>query len=183
MEKRIILFLVLSMAIIVLYPYLMEKMGIAKRPAPATSAPAAKKKDAETAPPAQTMTVAPVAPKPAAMLPATAPAGEREQEVTVETDLVRVVLSNRGGVIKQWELKRYLTSDPRDPKPIQLVPALAKDVSLTLPLTVQVQDAKLQERLSRWLYAVSGKDATLSAAEPAADIAFAYTDPETGVQV
>ena len=31
MEKRIILFLVLSMAVIVLYPYLLEKLGLAKQ--------------------------------------------------------------------------------------------------------------------------------------------------------
>jgi len=186
MERRIILFLVLSMAVIVLYPYLLEKMGFAKRPASPTPRAIAPKKDG-----AAPATVTAPAPPSAQILPTPAPSGRmptpategREQEVTVETDLVKVVLSNRGGVIKRWELKRYLTSDPRDPKPIQLVPALAKDVSLTLPLTVQVPDAKLQERLTRGLYAVSGKDATLSAAQPAADVVLSYTDPETGVQV
>src|SRR6267143_221916 len=186
MEKRIILFLVLSMAVIVLYPYLLEKMGLAKRPAPAVPRAVATKKD--TAAPAAVTSPAPPSaqmlptPAPSARMPTSATEG-REQEVTVETDLVKVVLSNRGGVIKRWELKRYLTSESRDPKPIQLVPALAKDVSHTLPLTVEVPDAKLQERLSRGLYTVSGKDVTLSAAQPAADIGFAYTDPETGVQV
>ena len=34
MEKRIILFLILSMALIVLYPYVMDKMGLTKRPQP-----------------------------------------------------------------------------------------------------------------------------------------------------
>src|SRR5437867_7303255 len=186
MEKRIILFLVLSMAVIVLYPYLLEKMGFARRPASPTPRAVAPKKDG-----AAPATVAAPTPPSAQILPPPAPSGRmptpategREQEVTVETDLVKVVLSSRGGVIKRWELKRYLTSDPRDPKPIQLVPALAKDVSLTLPLTVQVPDAKLQERLTRGLYAVSGKDATLSAAQPAADVVLSYTDPETGVQV
>src|SRR5712692_276886 len=168
MENRIILFLVLSMAIIVLDPYLMEKMGIAKRPVPATSTPAAKKKDAETAPPAQTTTVAPVAPKPAAMLPA--PAGEREQEVTVETDLVRVVLSNRGGVIKQWELKRFLDTDPKNPKPIQLVPTGDKGVALIPALSVEVPDAKLHERLAKGVYAVSGKDLSLNGGQPTGEI-------------
>jgi YidC/Oxa1 family membrane protein insertase len=186
MEKRIILFLVLSMAVIVLYPYLLEKMGLAKRPAPAVPRSVATKKDtaapaAVTAPAPPSAQILPT-PAPSARMPTSATEG-REQEVTVETDLVKVVLSNRGGVIKRWELKRYLTSDPRDPKPIQLVPALAKDVSHTLPLTVEVPDAKLQERLSRGLYTVSGKDVTLSAVQPAADIGFAYTDPETGVQV
>ena len=183
MEKRIILFLVLSMAIIVLYPYLMEKMGIAKRPVPATSAPVAKKKDAETAPPAQTTTVAPVAPKPAALLPATAPAGEREQEVTVETDLVRVVLSNRGGVIKQWELKRFLDTDPKNPKPIQLVPTGDKGVALIPPLSVEVPDAKLHERLAKGLYAVSGKDLSLNGGQSTGEIGFSYRDPDSGAQV
>src|SRR2546427_1930529 len=186
MERRIILFLVLSMAVIVLYPYLLEKMGFAKRPASPTPRAIAPKKDGA----APATVTAPALPS-AQILPTPAPSGRmptpategREQEVTVETDLVKVVLSNRGGVIKRWELKRYLTSDPRDPKPIQLLPAPAKDVSLTLPLTVQGPDAKLQERLTRGLYAVSGKDATLSAAQPAADVVLSYTDPETGVQV
>src|SRR5437899_12206329 len=82
-----------------------------------------------------------------------------------------------------WGLSSYITCNHRYPMPIQLVPALAKDVSLTLPLTVQVPDAKLQERLTRGLYAVSGKDATLSVAQPAADVVLSHTDPETGVQV
>src|SRR5881396_1135638 len=186
MEKRIILFLVLSMAVIVLYPYLLEKLGLAKRPAPAAPRAVAPKKD--TAAPVTVTAPAPPSPQilptpaPSARVPTPATEG-REQEATVETDLVKVVLSNRGGVIKRWELKRYLTSDPRDPKPIQLVPAMAQDVPLTLPLTVEVPDAKLQERLSRGLYAVSGKDVILSVTEPTADIGFAYTDPETGVQV
>ena len=186
MEKRIILFLVLSMAVIVLYPYLLEKLGLAKRPAPAAPRAVAPKKDTAapatvTAPATPSPQILPT-PAPSARVPTPATEG-REQEATVETDLVKVVLSNRGGVIKRWELKRYLTSDPRDPKPIQLVPAMAKDVPLTLPLTVEVPDAKLQERLSRGLYAVSGKDVALSATQPAADIGFSYTDPETGVRV
>ncbi len=186
MEKRIILFLVLSMAVIVLYPYLLEKMGVAKRPVPATPRAAGPKKDANApasaaAPGTPSVPILP-SPAPSARVPALA-AEAREQEVTVETDLVKVVLSNRGGVIKRWELTRYLTSDPKDPKPIQLVPAVTKDVPITFPLTVEVPDAKLQERLARGLYAVSGKDVTLSAAQPTADIGFFYTDPETGARV
>src|SRR5256712_6207483 len=186
MEKRIILFLVLSMAVIVLYPYLLEKLGLAKRPAPAAPRAVAPKKDTAapatvTAPATPSPQILPT-PAPSARVPTPATEG-REQEATVETDLVKVGLSNRGGVIKRWELKRYLTSDPRDPKPIQLVPAMAKDVPLTLPLTVEVPDAKLQDRLSRGLYAVSGKDVALSATQPAADIGFSYTDPEPGLRV
>src|SRR5438874_13203959 len=105
MERRIILFLVLSMAVIVLYPYLLEKTGLFKRQAsPAPRAVAPKK---EAAPPATVPTPAPSspqilpAPAPSARVPTTATAA-RQQEVTVETDLVKVVLSNRGGGSNRW---------------------------------------------------------------------------------
>lgn len=190
MEKRIILFLVLSMAVIVLYPYLLEKMGLAKRPVPASSAPVAKKKDSDKAvpapalpQPAQTATPVPPPAKVSATIPAQGLVAEREQEVTVETDLVKVILSNRGGVIKHWELKRYLNTDPKQPQPIQLVPAGEKGVTLIPPLTVEVLDARLQERLAKSLYAVSGKDLSLSEGQPTGEIGFSYVDSETGAQV
>ena len=188
MEKRIILFLVLSMAVIVLYPYLLEQMGVAKRPVPASSVPVARKTDADKSvpalpPPAQPAAQAPPPVKASATLPAPALAGEREQEVTVETDLVKVILSNRGGVIKRWELKRYLNTDPKKPQPIQLVPANEKGAALIPPLTVEVLDAKLQDRLARGLYAISGKDLSLSEGQPTGEIGFSYADPETGAQV
>lgn len=190
MEKRIILFLVLSMAVIVLYPYLLEKMGVAKRPVTASSAPVAKKKDGDKAAPAPALSqpaqaVAQVPPpaKASATIPAQGLVADREQEVTVETDLVKVILSNRGGVIKRWELKRYLNTDPKQPQPIQLVPADEKGVALIPPLTVEVLDARLQERMAKGLYAVSGKDLSLSEGQPTGEIGFSYTDPETGAQV
>ncbi len=185
MEKRIILFLIFSMAIIVLYPYLLEKMGIAKRPAPAVSAPVADTKDADKAgpvSPSPTQTAAQV-PKADATMSAQAPGRGHEQEVTVETDLVKAVLSNRGGVITRWELTRYLNTDPKQPQPIQLVPADEKGVSLIPPLTLEVPDAGLQERLARGVYAVSGKNLRLSEEQPTGEIGFSYTDPETGAQV
>jgi YidC/Oxa1 family membrane protein insertase len=179
MEKRIILFLVLAMAVIVLYPYLLEKMGIAKRPVPASKAAPA------PALPQLAQTAAQVPPpaKASATIPAQGLVAEREQEVTVETDLVKVVFSNRGGVIKHWELKRYQNTDPKQPKPIQLVPADEKGVTLIPPLTVEVLDAKLQERMAKGLYVVSGKDLSLSEGQPAGEIGFSYADPETGAQV
>src|SRR5437899_1366884 len=187
MEKRIILSLVLSMAVIVLYPYLLERMGPAKRPAPAAPRAVAPKKDAAapataTAPAVPSAQVLPT-PAPSARGPTPATAA-REQEVTVETDLVKVVLSNRGGVIKRWELKRYLDTDPTNPKPIELVPAGEQGVSFTRPLTVEVPDSKLQGRLTEALYEVSGdKDLRLSAVQPTGEIGFTYTDPDTGARV
>jgi len=190
MEKRIILFLILSMAVIVLYPYLLEKMGVAKRPVTASSAAIAKKNDGDKAAPvpalpqpAQTAAQVPSPAKASATMSAQGLVAGREEEVTVETDLVKVTLSNRGGVIKRWELKRYLNTDPKQPQPIQLVPADEKGGTLIPPLTVEVLDARLQERLAKSVYAVSGKDLKLSEGQPAGEIGFSYTDPETGVHI
>jgi YidC/Oxa1 family membrane protein insertase len=35
----------------------------------------------------------------------------KEKDIVVETDVLRVVVSNRGGQIKSWQLKKYLESD------------------------------------------------------------------------
>ena len=184
MEKRIIIFLVLAMALIVIYPYLLEKMGYSKRlpvtqkeaGAPKTPAPSIGPNEA-TAP-----LPPPVSTKASAPVPAGPGGIEHEQEVTVETDFLKVVLSNRGGVIKQWELKRYKTQE-KERKPIELVPAHDTGVSFTPPLTVQVTNMALQQRLANGLYAASETSLRLDATQPTGEIVFSYTDPQTGTHV
>src|SRR6266487_69981 len=191
MEKRIILFLILSMALIVLYPYVMEKMGLTKRPQPARP-----QKEIRAPTPA----INPSPPSSASRLPTPAASGERrllpsetpgaptkgdtrEQEVTVETDLVRVVFSSRGGVIKSWELKRYHTQDDKNPKEIQLVPSQSTSGPLMPPLEVQIADPKLQQRFNQGLYQVSTTSLSLTEAQPTGEVEFSYSDPETGARV
>ena len=191
MEKRIILFLILSMALIVLYPYVMEKMGLTKRPQPARP-----QKEIHAPTPA----INPSPPSSASRLPTPAASGERrllpsetpgaptkgdtrEQEVTVETDLVRVVFSSRGGVIKSWELKRYHTQDDKNPKEIQLVPSQSTSGHLMPPLEVQIADPKLQQRFNQGLYQVSTTSLSLTEAQPTGEVEFSYSDPETGARV
>ena len=190
MEKRIILFLVLSMALIVLYPYVMEKMGLIKRMQPvrpqkeSSSPPAAHSPLASVAPQAPVDTAkrerSPLSAKP---LGTPTKADTREQEVTIETDQIRVVLSNRGGIIKSWELKRYHTQDPKNPQQIQLVPSERQGVSFVPPLALQVADPVLQQRLDHGLYQVSTTSLTLSDAQPTGEVDFSYSDPETGARV
>lgn len=42
-----------------------------------------------------------------------------EQRITIETDLVKAVISSRGGVIKRWELKKY---NSWRGEPVQIIP-------------------------------------------------------------
>ena len=182
MEKRIIIFLVLSMALIVLYPYLMEKMGVTKRP----SARPDKQTNASTPPKAPVPPPSPVPMAPAAVpgAPSSSVSGDlADQDVTVETDLVKAVFSNRGAVIKSWELKRYHTEDAKHPQQIQLVPRDPKGGSPVPPLEVQVADPKLQQRLDHALYRVSQNSLILNEAQSAGEIDFSYTDPDTGAHI
>ena len=191
MDKRIILFLILSMALIVLYPYVMDKMGLTKRPQPARPQ---KEVQAPTSPinpsPASSASRLPT---PAAtgerkLLPSQAPDAPtkgdiREQEVRVETDLVKVVFSNRGGVIKSWELKQYHTQEAKNPTEIQLVPSQSTSGPLIPPLVLQIADPKLQQRIDQGLYQVSTGNLSLSEAQPTGEVEFSYSDPETGARV
>src|SRR3989475_9250762 len=95
--------------VLFLYLYFWETWARPKGPARGAPGAFPRKK----APPAPARVPAPATPSPQ-ILPTPAPSARvptpategREQEATVETDLVKVVLSNRGGVIKRWELKQ-----------------------------------------------------------------------------
>ena len=185
MDKRIIIFLVLSMALIVLYPYVMEKLGVMKRSEPA-------KQRNESADPLATATPVPPAPmdasteRPPAALktPSVLAKGEvPEQDVLVETDLVKIVLSNRGAVVKQWQLKRYRESIEKDAALVELVPPPPANVSMVPPLAVQVADPKLQLRLAQALYKVSSTSLMLNDNQPTGSIDFSYVDPQSGVRI
>lgn len=92
--------------------------------------------------------------------------GLDEQEVLVETDLLRVVLSNRGGRIKSWQLKKYIESNR---SPVELVSYAT--------LRSWVQEEKESERL----YSVEGKGFRLESPGGKGTVVFTYIDP-SGIQ-
>src|SRR4051794_29817281 len=113
MERRVLLAVVLSMAVLYAYQAFM--------PTPPDPKKATQQQPA--APPASSTVASPAATAPAAS-PSPAPkalvADGAEREVVVETADVQAVLSNRGGRVVHWRLKHYL-DDQR--KPVDLVPS------------------------------------------------------------
>ena len=96
MERRAIVAAALAVIVLLAYQAFFT-------PAPPPTEP--KKEAAEEKPAAQV-----VAPQPQARSPRLVGAprrGEREEAITLETDLVKVVLTNRGGGIRSWQLKQY----------------------------------------------------------------------------
>jgi YidC/Oxa1 family membrane protein insertase len=127
MERRVVIFLVLSLAVILGYDLLLKQLGLlppqdAVQESP-TEVTGTRSEDSDTAhpKPAEQASGARTPARPdAPSASSSAQVQPLEQTVTMETDLVRVGLDARGGVISSWELKRHHTAPPED-KPVQLV--------------------------------------------------------------
>jgi YidC/Oxa1 family membrane protein insertase len=111
MEMRLLLAFVLMGLVLFVTPY------IYKAPPPAPSNQGTKAAEAaKTTPPSKAAQPAPIAP-PVEQMPGQVHA-DKEETITVDTDLYRVVFSNQGAVVRSWVLKDY---KDRQGKPLELV--------------------------------------------------------------
>ncbi len=94
-----------------------------------------------------------------------------EKNIIVESALYRVELSNHGGVVRSWKLKKYF-DDQKTPQPLDLVNA---DVAQELgwPLSLQLSDPQLEARANSALYDVTPGSENLDAP---AEITFHWSD-------
>jgi len=112
-------------------------------------------------------TSAPIAAAIAASAPPAAAKGEKEERtLVVENSLYRVEFSNRGGVVKSWQLKKYKD----DAKPQRVLDVVHPDASQELnawPLSVSLSDPNLDQTANSGLFQAtvrgSGAPATLTA--------------------
>jgi len=165
---RGIVFVVLVIAITLVWmrffqpPAPPQKAGQA---APQTSA-------TQTAGPAPAgETQAASAPAPAAPARIVAVEASAERNIVVESALYRVELSNRGGVVRSWKLKKYF-DDQKPPHPLDLVNADASR-DLGWPLSLTLADQQLQQQANAGLYDVTPDTGDLTAP---AEVAFHWSD-------
>ena len=97
-------------------------------------------------PPATSMTAA-------ATAPAAAKSDSQERTIVVENSLYRVEFSNRGGVVKSWQLKKY-KDDANPQRILDLVHADASQELNAWPLSVSLSDANLDQTANSGLYRV-----------------------------
>ncbi|MGB7669177.1 MAG: membrane protein insertase YidC, partial [Candidatus Acidiferrales bacterium] len=77
-----------------------------------------------------------------------------EETITVESSLYRVELSNHGGVVHSWKLEKYRNNE-NPPKPLELVnPAAAQQLN-AWPLSIRLDDPKLDAAANNGLYVVT----------------------------
>ena len=103
-----------------------------------------------------------------------------EKTIVVESPLYRVEFSNRGGVVRSWKLKKYLT-DQKPPRPLDLVNADAAK-QLGWPFSLVLTDKQLEAQVNSGLYevtpAATGASGDLQAP---ADVTFHWSDGHADV--
>jgi YidC/Oxa1 family membrane protein insertase len=112
-EKRVILFLVFSLFIILVYPFLLRRFS-----KPPSSLPTTPKLEKKALPPGE---------PPPALPGQVFEAPEEEKRFTIDTELYRAVFSNKGGGLVSWKLKDYADEPPKKgeakEKEIDLIPS------------------------------------------------------------
>ncbi len=190
MEKRVIVFLIVSVAVIIGYDFLLKGMGLMPpvEPAPevstaerAVSSGKVAEPQAETTKSVSPSSVLPAG-KPASAIAVQGETGPASQEQTVEidTDLFRAKFSNRGAVLKSWELKRYTTAGEQGPQPVQLIYSGGRFKG---PLSLTTNDAAVTNDLESALYHVSQDVSQLDSAHPVGHVTFRYHDAQRDVEV
>jgi YidC/Oxa1 family membrane protein insertase len=157
-ELRVLIASVLSMAVIFLWARFLAPKPPANQPPPATQPGA----------PAQTPAV--IAPG-----PSTAPAGKpasqpaappkedtQERSIVVENDLYRVEFSNRGAVVKSWQLKEY-KDDAKPPRVLDVVHPEAAQQTGGWPFSLTLEDAQQEAAANSGLYQITSAGTSLVA--------------------
>jgi len=175
-ELRILVASLLSVGVIILWTKYFGPKPPAHLPQqnpPAVSAPATSEPSAAASAQAeQTPSAAPSIVSAAATPTAPLTQDTQERTIVVENALYRVEFSNRGAVVKSWQLKKY-KDDSKPQKILDLVhPRAAADTG-GWPFSMVIDDPQLEKAANSGLYKVSGDSASLTAP---ADLAFTWSD-------
>jgi YidC/Oxa1 family membrane protein insertase len=174
-ELRILVASLLSMGVILLWAkYFGPKPPVpspqANRPAvsaPATPGPATTPAAGATQAP---NTATAISPAPAVSVPPKSDSQERT--IVIENDLYRVEISNRGAVVKSWQLKKYM-DDAKPQHVLDVVHPAASQQTGGWPFAVVLDDEQLQNAANTGLYQISSGAETLHAP---ADAEFAWSN-------
>lgn len=96
----------------------------------------------------------------------------QERTVVVENDLYRVEFSNRGAVVKKWELKKY-KDDAKPQRVLDLVHADASEQTGGWPFALVFENAQQQTAANSGLYQITPASNSLTAPT---DLDFAWSD-------
>jgi YidC/Oxa1 family membrane protein insertase len=189
MEKRVVIFLVLSLAVILGYDFLLKQLGLLP-PSTSLQDPANleshdgrrgagtlsdKKVDESTPRGPASPSSEPIS----SAVASTESSIPTEGTVTIETNLMRVSLNARGGVISSWELQKYRTAPPEE-KPVQLVYQGGK---FRGPLSITTSDPAVEKTLREGLYAIEADFTALDPSHPVGHVTLRFEEAASGLKV
>lgn len=135
--------------------------------------------------PAQVAAPAPSPAKSAKTAPAetSAVVAASEQDITIESNLYRVVFSNRGAVARIWQLTKF-TDEHNPPRTLDLVQSDAAQANSGWPFSLQMSDTQLEAAANQGLYVVTEDGKPLSGAATVhapAEVEFHWSDGQNQV--
>jgi YidC/Oxa1 family membrane protein insertase len=86
--------------------------------------------------------------------PVTARGASAESSVVIESDLYRVEISNRGGVVRSWQLKKF-TDDHKPPRTLDLVHPEAAQQSGSWPFSLALDDPDQEAAANKALFEIT----------------------------
>ena len=176
MEKRIVLFLVISFGIIFSFDFLMKELGMVPESPPleeeGMGSPAGQESLSATALYGEQST--PVPPASHEIRALDSPTLQEHIE-DIETPLYRAQFTTRGAQIHSWKLKQYLTQDEDNPQPIEFV---YPEGHFAGPMSVRVGDPDVTAALNTGTFEVSRDFDRLDEAHPIGHLTFSYRNEE-----
>jgi YidC/Oxa1 family membrane protein insertase len=189
MDRRTILFIVLSVGFLIAWWTIFPPQPARKTPPQPAAAPAPA--DRTAAAPGESATPGAGPPEAGVGAPSLAgvggtagapvsrpdlPVGARveasaEEEVAIDTPLVAVRLTNRGARVTSWRLKKYLDDAGH---PLELVSRAGRSLD-HLPLQFLLEDPEATKRLKAALYRVTRREATEEGVV-FTEVSFAWSD-------
>ena len=173
-QARTIIFILIAVVILFAWSHFFMPTPPPQKPGQTTT----QKAPAQTPGPKPTGGEPSAAARPAPAPPAPIPAIQATSEkiVVVESPLYRIELSNKGGVVRSWQLKKYF-DDQKPPRPLNLVDSDAGQ-QLGWPLSLHLSDAQQEEQANTELYEVTPSSENVTAP---AEIAFHWSDGHLAV--
>jgi YidC/Oxa1 family membrane protein insertase len=148
-EMRSLLAIVLCVIVIAGWSYFY------KPPVPPPSNNAAVTTNPVSPAPVTPSASAPATGKPVApAAPVTVRAASSETSVVIESELYHVEISNRGGVVRSWQLKKF-TDDHKPPRTLDLVHADSAQASGSWPFSLALDDAQQEMAANNALFEIT----------------------------
>ncbi len=172
-EKRIFIAFLLSLAVLMLWRFIVPPPPPAPETNPAKTAAQSTGSPAKPQAPGGSGSTSPT---PSADKLQTLPirVGQKPQDFVIEGQLYRITLSSQGAVVKDWVLKKYPDENGH---PLDVINQPACE-QLGFPMSISLADASLADKLNHAVYV---GDQAGSPLVPPTKLAFDYSDGHVAV--